>query len=243
MIELRRLLGMPADEPIVVDTASSTPEVLPGVEETLATVLERRADLLALEHQARVAEAESQLAKSLRTPNLNLGADLAKEGEEDRAGLSVGAAIPLFNRNEAEVKAAEARRRRADLARTALRLEIESDLLAAAERYRAAREAVEIYQVEVLPLFEENITLLNEAFKTGKVSFLQVIAVRREFVEQRKIYLESLQQAQEAFINWQSAGGFILPVDAPVEPAPTGEPGTPTSSPDPDRPPPIPQEN
>ena len=222
MIDLRRLLGIEEGEPLALQMDSTVPKELPPPLEMLKDSLALRPDLAALRHEADVATAEGRLLRSLVTPNLDLGARAAQEGDEDVLGVSVGVAIPLFNRQKAEIRGAEARRRRAELAQSALSFRIEKDLLSAAERYQAAREALKIYQDEVSPLFEENLELLNEAFKTGKVNFLQVLTVQREFVEQRRLYLESLALAQEAFVDWQFAAGLALPVGA-IAPVPTTE--------------------
>jgi outer membrane protein, heavy metal efflux system len=217
LIELRRLLGMAKDEPITFATDATLPERLPPTSEVLPRALSLRPDVLTPEREAALAQAEERLARAALTPNLELGVETGREGDESVAGLRVGAQIPLFNRQQAEIQGAEARRRRAELVRQALRFRAERDLLAAEERYHGALEALKVYRNEVLATTEENIELLNEAFRSGKVDFLQVLSVQKDLVDQRQLYLETLQSAQEALIDWQLAAGVVIPPDVPAE--------------------------
>lgn len=213
LLELRRLLGMREDQTLSLAKDFALPEALPPTDATLEHSLSSRPDITALKEAITRARAEERLARSLNTPNLELTAEIAQEGEEDVAAFSVGVFLPLFNRNQAEIGVAQTERRRAELGLDALEFQIEKDLIASGQRFITAREALKIYQNEVLPSFEENLALLNEAFRGGKVDFLRVLAVQTNFVDQQQLYLDVLAQAQVALLDWQLAAGRVLPAD------------------------------
>lgn len=222
LLELRRLLGMREEQTLSLAEDLALPETLPPNDATLEHSFSIRPDITALKEAIAQARAEERLARSLNTPNLEITAEIAQEGEEDVAAIGVGVSLPLFNRNQGEIGVAQSERRRAELGLGALEFQIEKDLIASGHRFSNAREALKIYQDEVLPSFEENLALLDEAFRGGKVDFLRVLAVQTNFVDQQQLYLDVLARAQMALLDWQLAAGRVLPSDwSPKAAAPT----------------------
>jgi outer membrane protein TolC len=61
----------------------------------------------------------------------------------------------------------------------------------------------------VLPGLEENERLARRSFEVGELSLPDLLIIRREFIETRLQYLETLSAAAAASIEWQVAAGVL----------------------------------
>ena len=139
--ELNALLSRPPAEPLAVegDIAQSAP--LPAVEQVVARAAAGNAELRSAEHEVAIEERRLGLLKAERvpTPVFSVGAVFDAPGEFDvgyRAGLSL--AVPLFDRNQGQIRGPLARGEQARLRPDALRLSVEAK---ASRRTRAPPRA------------------------------------------------------------------------------------------------------
>lgn len=104
----------------------------------------------------------------------------------------IGVPLPIHNRNEGNIAAAQAEFCRAsqDVRRT--ELSIESRLAEAISGFEAAAASVDQYHQEILPRAEESLNLAEQAYKAGEYDFLQVLVAR-------KTYFDTNQE----FVSWQ----------------------------------------
>ncbi len=148
-------------------------------------------------------------AEARGVPNFTVGAGYQRNFNDklNQATYQIQIPIPLFNRNQGNVRAAKA-----ELARAAQDIRgVENDLtrrLAAAfGNYNSARKQAERYRTTLLPRAEKAYELSRKAFQGGEFQYLRVIQAQRAVAQARLQYLRLLSRA------WLSAGdisGLLL---------------------------------
>jgi len=184
-----------------------------AMELDLAELLElartRRADLLALQRELVAAEARVRLAHAEGAPNLRVGAFHETEADDDITGVSVGIALPIFNRNRGGVLEAKASRERASWEAVALERTIEREIAESWSMLRAAEAAANRFDEDVVGSFEENLRLLRRSFEAGKIGVSDVLLFRREFLDAQRESVESRADARRARVLVDFAAGAL----------------------------------
>ncbi len=215
------LIGLPLDGALnaVVGDQPMPDDRVPQLEELLAAAFQNRADLASLRHETDSAELSIELSRSLRIPNLRLGAFYEEEeGTDEIKGIGLSVPIPLFNRNQGEVAEAQAEAERLSAEGSAAELAVRREVADALVQYRSAREAALYLRDLVVGTLEENLLLLRKALDAGKIGASEVLVFRREFVEGQRQYVEALFEAQSARIALDLATGRT-----PIQLTPTQE--------------------
>jgi outer membrane protein, heavy metal efflux system len=202
-IRLAQLSGWPAATPPMPAGSVDRPRDPPPLERLVAVARERLPSLRAGMARLREAKARSTLAEREAWPRPSLGAQYRHEGSatsEGAANIVMGVLsmpIPMFQLNQgeraraiADVTVAEAE---LDAARRLLDAQIaepHSEVVAAVARTRA-------YGTEILPRFEENLTLLRRSFELGEIDILALSTGRERFL---RIQSDALGAQQDYFV-------------------------------------------
>lgn len=218
---LLSLMGLPPGEANLAGTLEGKP-LLKSLEELKVLALGGRPDLKALSAGKEKSEAEITLAKADAVPNITAGLGYQREntaievagGEaKDRDNLiamKLSIPIPLFDRNQAGIREAQARKGSAESRHQFARLSIEREVEAAHARLTTAEKAVTIYAKEIIPQLEENLALVQEAYRLGEVGILTVIEEQKKFFEVNDSYLAALYNRQTALVRLEAAVGEVL---------------------------------
>jgi len=213
------LMGLPQDETARFSGSLETEPFTRTVGELKGQALAKRADLKALEADKSKGDAEVALARAERISNVTLGVGYQREnsaievaGEDIKShdnliGLKVSIPIPLFDRNQAGIREAKARKGSAESRYAFTRLTIEREVESAFSRLTAAEKSLSIYTRDILPQLEENLKLVQEAYRLGEVGILTVIEEQKKFFEVNDGYLTALYNRQEALVKLESAVG------------------------------------
>jgi cobalt-zinc-cadmium efflux system outer membrane protein len=105
--------------------------------------------------------------------------------------------IPVLNRNQGEVAAANAERTGAQLTATAARLAAEAELAAARTRDEHARQAVSAY-TGAQTLARQNLTVVGQSYELGRVTVFDVLAEQRRYLDVERAYTDVLRTAHAA---------------------------------------------
>ena len=123
------------------------------------------------------------------------------------AGVTV--AVPLNNRNQGAIAAAQAERAGAAHLRDARALTAESEVAAAAARDAHARRAVAIYASGVRTLARQNLDVVRETYELGRSTLTDVLAEQRRYLEIEMGYTDALRAAFEARTALKQARGDV----------------------------------
>jgi outer membrane protein, heavy metal efflux system len=170
------------------------------------------------------AQAAVRRAEAEPIPNVTAYAGFIRQNENrsNDAAAGVSLPVPLWNRNQGNIRAAKAELGMAIQAVGQTENELAARVAAAHQRYASARERAEVYRKELIPRAEETFKLSLTAFKGGQFEYLRVIQAQRAVSESRLEYNKSLGEA------WQAAGelsGLLLEESWPGPmPGPGGTP-------------------
>jgi cobalt-zinc-cadmium efflux system outer membrane protein len=220
MAELQRLLGMSAGTPLRIrDTLEQLVQREGGVPLTASgpTIVDQRPDVEAAESRVQVADAHIERARREGRVDVNLfgmymrmDAGFSQRGfgsegvlepirglfHNVAAGASV--TVPILNRNQGEVAAAQARRAGASAQLEATRLTVRAEIVAARARDERARQAVAIYTAETRTLTRQNLTVVNQTYELGRATVFDVLAEQRRYLDVERGYTSALREAFEA---------------------------------------------
>ncbi|WP_010581669.1 TolC family protein [Schlesneria paludicola] len=158
--------------------------------------------------QARLASAQVQIHREQVEPIPNLqvsggaGRDILPADQSFQMfTVSVGTNIPVWNRNQGNIMAAEGYYRAAQAEVTRLELSLRDDLADAYQRYQSARSEMEIYRDQIVPTAESNLALTQKAYEEGEFDFLRVLTARRDLFQARVNYVTALTDLRSAVIE------------------------------------------
>lgn len=181
------------------------------------TAREKRPDLRALEAEKIRGEADISLARAEGIPNLTAGLALKRDTtateiggieEKDTAytiSLRLSMPIPLFDRNQAGVREARAKKSSSESRLTAATRNAEREVETAYASLLNAEKVLSLYKSSIIPQLEENLKLTQEAYRLGEVGILAVIQEQKKYFEVSDGYLTALHDRQAALVKLESA--------------------------------------
>jgi cobalt-zinc-cadmium efflux system outer membrane protein len=231
LVELKRVLGTSADAPLTIRTALEDlvrQEVPPGAGITPSATVPTRPDLLEAEARVRVAEAQIDRAQREGRPDMSLfgmymrmDAGFPQQGFSSTGVLepirsvfhyvSVGAMVtlPVLNRNQGAVAAAQAERTGAAARVEAARLSVQSEIAAARSRDQNARRALNAYSADAMALARQNLDVVRQTYELGRGTLLDVLNEQRRYLDVERAYTDVLREAYEARATLKTALGEV----------------------------------
>jgi outer membrane protein, heavy metal efflux system len=138
--------------------------------------------------------------------------------------------IPLFNRNQGNIRAAQAELgvARRDIAR--VELDLQSRLAASFESYANGRQQVETYQRDILPDAQTTLDLVADGYRQGEFAYLTLLTAQRTYFQTNLAYLRAIQAWRESALEIE---GYLLTgsLGTPPPADPSNSSSVPTGSP------------
>ncbi len=223
---LAAVVGMPAMEParLAGDLEANLPKL--DQQTLMATLVIESPEIRSAKAEVERAQALLARAKAERAPDLFLrgsigysnellegaGPVVRKTGPE--ASVEIGVTLPLFNRNQGGIAAAEAEIVVAERDLKRVELALRMRLAQAFRDYNTALNAVERYKQIILPRAARAHELYLARFKQMGASYPQVLISQRTLFQVREDYLNALVALRQNAIQIE---GFLLTgaLDAP----------------------------
>ena len=177
---------------IVGDLSRTAPPI--SLDELLKTALERRPDLAAFEREKKVTEAEELLTRAERIPNIKLGAFYDREKQEGGyiAGGKISIPLPFFDRKQAELREAQARKSIANLNYINRRQTLEKEIRAAYAKFKLAERDLSLYPEGAMKRFDESLDLYQRAYQERAIDLADAILFQNQVIEARLKFIETL---------------------------------------------------
>lgn len=232
LVELKRLLGMSPEQPLMlrdsleslVRSQHSDPTGPAGAPASRT----QRPDVLEAESRIKVADArvdqarrEGRVDVSLFGAYMRMDAGFMQQGfgsggqlERVRGRfqyLAAGAMVmvPLRNRNQGQVAAAQAERAGADARREAVELAASAEIAAARARRMHAQRAVALYAGSARGLARQNLDVVAKTFELGRATVFDMLSEQRRYLEVEQSYTAALREAWEAHAALKRALGEL----------------------------------
>jgi cobalt-zinc-cadmium efflux system outer membrane protein len=231
----KRLAAAAGDSGLPVGTVAGSFEGLPAydLEQVRAAVLASHPEVGAARVGVDRAQAAVRRAEVEPIPNVSVYGAYIRQYENRSHDGAVGLSmpIPIWNRNQGNIRAAKAELGMAIQAVGRVENELAARVAAAYQTYAAARARAEQYRAEIIPRAEETYKLSLGAFKGGQFEYLRVIAAQRAVSEARLEYNRALGEAWRAaaelsglLLEESWPGPAALPENPQVKPIPKPEP-------------------
>lgn len=215
---LGALMGLPTgSQPNIVGKLESIAPVARSLADLKQLAHANRPDIKALIAEKGRGDADVKLAEAECTPNITAGLVVRRdttsmeiggvEGKETAytIGVRLSIPIPLFDRNQAGVQEARARRSSSDARLTAATRTAEREVETAYASLQHATSVIDLYRTDIIPQLEENLKLTQEAYRLGEVGILAVLQEQKKFFEVSDGYLTALHDRQTALVKLESA--------------------------------------
>lgn len=161
--------------------------------------------------QTRVSQARAALRRHgvQAIPNITVqfGAGVDNATNNGMMNVQVGAPIPVFNRNEGNICAAQAEYCRAAIEVERIQKSIEARLAEVSRDYDSALAAVTKYAEQILPNAAESLRLAEQAYQAGETSFVQVLVARRTYFDSNLQFVQAQSQLAQAS---SKVDGYVL---------------------------------
>ncbi|MBL6751657.1 MAG: TolC family protein [Nevskia sp.] len=227
LAKLNPLVGRPAEASLVLDEpppplmASDSPGALQ------AKALAARPDLRIAVLEADRAGAEKKLAEAKRWEDWSVGVGLQQDRQFvdgapsqpiDRSlGVNLSIPLPLWNRNQGAIAAAQASADQAKARIEALKLAITGEVVAAQRELAGLLQILTHNERELLPVAERNVALAQKGYGQGLVSLLEVVQAQHQAAELETASLETLDRYAQALARLRTATSDYPLLSAPAQ--------------------------
>jgi len=228
VFELNRLMGQRPENDFIASGALELRKLPDESAFKLEQALGRRPDFAAAQLDMLLARSGQRLAKAERFEDWRIGVGYQRErsvidGAPSQAtgqfiGLRVSIPLPLFDRKQGRIAEAQAQEERAGKTVDALKLQISHELADALNRMKTLAALLQSYEPGVLKKAEDNVKLVEDGYRKGLTSIVEVIQSRQQFNELKSSYIETLLEYQRALIDLEIAAG-IFPSTIKLKPS------------------------
>lgn len=172
---------------------------------TFADRLQTSPDFARFASERRLREAEVRLEQAEAVPNLtvgagvrrlNSGAEVGGTGADYGLVASLNLPLPLFNRNQGKIAAAQERLGQGEAERDAALVRSRAVLYGLYQAAAQARRQSEALRGEAVNQAEQVLTLTQRGFLNGRFSFLELADAQRQVLELRSQAITASADAQ-----------------------------------------------
>ena len=179
-------------------------------------VLGEHPALQAARFEVTAADAAVGTARKERIPDLTLvvGYGSFEPGLGNYVEAGVALPLPLFNRNQGKVAETRALAARARHEARITASELDVSLAMAHLRHRQAHEQLETVSERIAPAAERGLAQAQEAYRTGRLMFLELVDAQRIFADVRRRTLElrrDLAMSEADLMSLLGAGPYADP--------------------------------
>jgi cobalt-zinc-cadmium efflux system outer membrane protein len=167
---------------------------IPGLQEAVvgANALPRAA-------AAEVARARWTLdrARVQPIPNVNLMGGYQRQVDyppQDQGLAQVMLAVPLFDRNQGNIRSARADISKAQADLRNVELDLAMQTAQAMAEYRTAQRMVAWYEESILPKARETVAIMQRLYSEGEVNFLRLLEAQRILTETELTFVDAQEQ-------------------------------------------------
>jgi cobalt-zinc-cadmium efflux system outer membrane protein len=225
-LQLKALVGLPPEGPLALRGELEAPAVWSERATAITRALTGRPDIRAARSEAAMARARIQKEEAEGRWDMSLNVGYQRQdtgfplsGITDRGGTrpiqdtfhmvggGVTIILPVRNRNQGNIKAAQAETEAAERRREFLELVVRQEITSAFTQYEAARRSLDIYGRGVREVGRQNLEVVRQSYGLGRLPLLEVIGEQRRYIEVESGYTESLKQVYDAAVEIERAIG------------------------------------
>jgi cobalt-zinc-cadmium efflux system outer membrane protein len=148
--------------------------------------------------RARVDRASLAVRRARKEPipNIDLFVSVRHHNvtQSDVANVQVGIPIPIFDKNQGNIRSAEAEWIAANKAVKRIELDLQDRLAVVYRQFANSRQQVDRYGQRMLPRAKRSLKLVTNGYEKGQVEYLTVLTAQQTYLQVNLSYLDSLQE-------------------------------------------------
>jgi cobalt-zinc-cadmium efflux system outer membrane protein len=226
-----------SSHPEFASVAGNATQIAPVPDaEAIAKSIQKNPDLARWTTELAVRRSQTELARAQRIPDPTLSFGYRTEGLADRSVTTIGTVengisfadvepdrsrddtlvlglsipLPIFDRNQGNVAAAEFRESRAAANRQATELTIHTQVHQAREIAAGAFEEATTLEKSVLSVAETTFDKTRKGYELGKFGYIDVLEAQRTLVQARTSHLDALERYHGAMVELDRLTGAQL---------------------------------
>ena len=230
LLDLKRVMGMPADEPLQLKGEFDIDRQPQTRSDAIRDALAARPDLLAARAAETLALAQIEQARtegkvdasifaSYMRQNMGFGVrgindagTLAPvQGVFHYVGVGVKLSLPVRNKNQGNIEAAQAQLEAARNRREFAQHVVVNEVAAAYVRFLRAREALSVYRDAVHNQAERNLNVIRQTYELGQRSLIDYVSEQRRFIDVETGYTEVLKEYLDSIVDIERAVASPVP--------------------------------
>jgi len=227
---LRQLLGLtevPVNWSLAQEVSMPTAGE-PNEEELLSLALTSRLDLTAALVEVQRQEYALELSKQWWLSTVQIGIETERSTDRQfTTGPHFSTELPIFNQRQGEIARQEAIIRQVRHRAASLQQQVRTEVRTSLDRVTAARQVVELYRDEILPLRRKVFDAMQDRYNSMFVGVFELLDAKAELTAAQTASARALQDYWTARSDLELALGTQVP-DAPLpppqEPAPDAVP-------------------
>ncbi len=215
LYELNALRGRPIAERLVIADVQMEFAELSGAEEFIRRAA--RGNFQLRQRQIELAQQgfKLRLAENEAWPSITLGPQFSQENagseKESVAGVSISMPLPLWNRNQGGVQAANARLAQAETSLKVLLREIERKIRENAGAYERLRKELTRLHPKVVEQLREAAVLADRHYRLGAVPLATYLEVQQSYLEALEAIFSTQADALNARAELDLLTGASIP--------------------------------
>jgi len=174
-----------------------------------ADLVNGRPDLMAARADAATARANADLARANRIPNFAIGPIINRDDFGNTfSGFRTQSTIPVFDTGRPLLAQRQAELRQRHVAAEQLHARASLEAQAAIDRYERARRMVERSSPDFRMPIQYELRQTDAQFQAGQIDILGVFATRASLIQDRRAYLDLVNELAQSAANVTAATGL-----------------------------------
>jgi len=170
-----------------------------SIDSLKSKALANRTDLLIAQKQVEAANTNLKWQKSLAIPDLSVGVTYDQMGAayKNQMSVSLGLPLPLWNRNQGNIKIAKAQQSETSIQQTLSQNTVINEVYSSYEKWQEAHSNFTLLNAESLKNFDEVEAGVLKNFKDGNISLIEFT----DFMESYTLSMMQFHQFAKNLIN------------------------------------------
>lgn len=207
IVNLKFLIGI--QDNLSIDTTDNFNYAFSNnIDTLLQEALTNRSDLLALKSSIDVSNSNIKLQKSLAWPTPELGAIYNPQNTIPYAGFFGTIQIPLFSRNQGEIKKSNLIKQQAEQGLLTTQQQIQTELAVAYNTCKIQKENLTNYK-NIVKQSEEILNSVKYSYLRGGTTIIDFLEAQRSWLDIQQQYYETLQLYRQSYIKLLYTSGLI----------------------------------
>ena len=179
-----------------------------NIDTLIQQALTSRSDILAIKSTIDVSNSNIKLQKSLAWPTPELGAIYNPQNTIQYAGFYGTIQIPLFSRNQGEIKKSNLIKQQAEQTLITTQQQIQTELAIAYYTCKTQKENLVTYK-NITKQSEEILNSVKYSYLRGGTTIIDFLEAQRSWLDTQQQYYETLQLYRQSYIKLLYASGLI----------------------------------